>query len=79
MKLRGELIVISSSKLRAIPIVKFNSWLLEAVVSASNNNAAWQDEYIQSIKGNPRIDISFEDEALYYKGRLWIPDDLQLK
>ena len=31
------------------------------------------------MEGNPSPDISFEDEALYYKGRLWIPDDLQLK
>jgi hypothetical protein len=31
------------------------------------------------MEGNPSPDISFEDEALYYKGRLWIPDDSQLK
>ena len=31
------------------------------------------------MEGNPSPDISFEDEALYYKGRLWIPDDLQLR
>jgi hypothetical protein len=43
MKLRGEQIAISSAKLRAIPGVKFNSWLLEAVVSAANNDGAWQE------------------------------------
>jgi hypothetical protein len=79
MKLRGERIAISSAKLRAIPVVKFNSWLLEAVVSAANNDAAWQEEYVRAMEGNPSPDISFENEALYYKGRLWIPDDLQLK
>jgi hypothetical protein len=46
MKLRGERIAISSAKLRAIPVVKFNSWLLEAVLSATNNDAAWQEEYV---------------------------------
>jgi hypothetical protein len=30
------------------------------------------------MEGKPSQDISFEDEACYYKGRLWIPDDLQL-
>jgi hypothetical protein len=79
MKLRGEKIAISSSKLRAIPVVKFNSWLLEAVVSAANNDAAWQEEYVQAMDGNPSPDISFEDEALYYQCSLWIQDDLQLK
>jgi hypothetical protein len=79
MKLRGEPIAISSVKLRAIPVVKFNSWLSEAVVSTANNDAAWQEEYIQAMEGNPSPDISFEDEALYCTGRLWIPDDLPLK
>jgi hypothetical protein len=31
------------------------------------------------MEGNPSPDISFEDEALYYTGRLWIPDNLQLR
>jgi hypothetical protein len=79
MKLRGERIAISSAKLGAIPVVKFNSWLLEAVVSAASNDAAWQEEYVRAMEGNPNLDISFEDKALYYKGRLWIPDDSQLK
>jgi hypothetical protein len=79
MKLQGEPIVISSAKLRAIPVVQFNLWLLEAVLSAANNNAAWQEEYVRAMEGNPSPDISFEGEALYYKGRLWIPDNLQLK
>jgi hypothetical protein len=79
MKLRGEPIPISSAKLRSIPVVKFNSWLLEAVVSAANNNATWEEEYVRAIEGNPSPDISFEDEDLYFKGRQWILDDLQLK
>ena len=54
MKLRSEPIVISSAKLRAIiPVVKFNSWLLKAVVSTTNNDAAWQEEYIWAMEGNP--------------------------
>jgi hypothetical protein len=46
MKLRGEPIAISSAKFRAIPVVKFNSWLLDAVVSAVHNDDAWQEEYV---------------------------------
>jgi hypothetical protein len=70
MKLQGEPIAISSAKLTAIPVVKFNSWLLEAVVSTANSDAAWQEEYVQAMEGNPSPDISFEDETLYYKGSL---------
>jgi hypothetical protein len=79
MKLRGKLIAISSAILRAIPVVKFNSWLLEAVVSATNTDATWQQEYVRAMGGNLSPDISFKDEALYYECRLCIPDDLQLK
>jgi hypothetical protein len=79
MKLRGELIAISSAKLRAIPVVKFNLWLLKAVVSTANSDTAWQEEYVRAMEGNPSPDISFEDKTHYYKGRLWIPDNLQLK
>jgi hypothetical protein len=66
IKICGEPIVISSAKFRAIPVVKFNSWQLEAVVSATKDNAAWQEEYVRAMKVNPSPDISFEDEALYY-------------
>jgi hypothetical protein len=79
MKSRGERIVISSAKLRVIPVVKFTSELLEAVVSATHNDAAWQEEFVQAREGYHTPDTSFENEALYYKGRMWIPDDLQLK
>jgi hypothetical protein len=49
------------------------------VVSTTKNDAAWQEEYIQAMECNLSPDISFKDEALYYKGRLVIADDLQLK
>jgi hypothetical protein len=61
MKLRGEPIAISSAKLGAIPVVKFNYWLIEAVVSAANKDAAWQEQYVRVMEGNPSPDISFED------------------
>jgi hypothetical protein len=31
------------------------------------------------MEGNPSPDISFEEQTLYYIGRLWIPDNLLLK
>ena len=50
--LQGERIAISSAKLKAIPVVKFNSWMLEEVVITANNNASWQEEYIWAMEGN---------------------------
>jgi hypothetical protein len=65
--------------MRAIPVVKFDSWLLQAVVSAASNDAAWQEQYVRAMEGTPSPDISFEDDALYFKGRVWILDNSQLK
>jgi hypothetical protein len=31
------------------------------------------------MEGYPSPDISFKDKAHYFTGRLWIPNDLQLK
>jgi hypothetical protein len=77
MELQGEPIAISSAKLRPIPVVKFNSWLLEAVVSAANNDVACQEQYVRAMEGNPSSDISFEDKAHNYKHSLCIPEQLQ--
>jgi hypothetical protein len=30
------------------------------------------------LEGNTSLDITFKDETLYYQGRLWILDNLQL-
>jgi hypothetical protein len=48
----------------------FNSLLLEAMVSAADKDAACQDEYVRAMERSPSPVISFEDEALYYIGRL---------
>jgi hypothetical protein len=53
--------------------------LLEAVDSAANNDAAWQEDYIRATESNASQDIHFEDKVLYCKRRLWIPDDSWLK
>jgi hypothetical protein len=50
MKLQSKTIATSSVKLEAIPVVSFNSWLLEAVVSAANSNTAWEKVYVQAVK-----------------------------
>jgi hypothetical protein len=49
MKSQGERIAIYAAKLRAIPVVNLNCWLLEAVVSAATKDAAWQEEYVRAI------------------------------
>jgi len=78
MKLRDKPITISSAKLGALPVVKCNSSLVEAVVSATNDDGAWQEENFRAMERNSSPDISSEDETLSYKGRLWIPVNLQL-
>jgi hypothetical protein len=79
IKLRGEPIALSAAMLRTIPVVKCNSRLLEAVVNTANYDAAWQEEYVRAMEGNPSPDLFCENEGFYYNSRLWIPDDWLLK
>jgi hypothetical protein len=71
--------VISSAKLKAIPVVKFTLTLIEAVLSTANYDAVWLEEFIPTMEGNPDPDILFKNKFLYYSGRLWILDHLQLR
>jgi hypothetical protein len=52
--------------------------VLEAVVSAADDDAAWQEDYVRAVQDNSTSDTAFKDKVLYQKGRLWIPNDLQL-
>jgi hypothetical protein len=49
IKLQGKPIAICCTKLQAIPVAKFSSWLMEAVVRATNNDTEWQEEYLPAM------------------------------
>jgi hypothetical protein len=70
--------VILQLKLHAVPQIKFNTDLIERVVTAATEDQEWQDAYNVAKDCNPCINIAYLHEALYYKGSLWIPakDDL---
>jgi hypothetical protein len=75
----GMRIVISGSKLHAVPPIKFNTDLIEHVVTAAMQNQEEQDAYNAIKNGNPSVNIACLHRALYYKGRLQMPakDDLR--
>jgi hypothetical protein len=37
------------------------------------------EEYEKAMEGHPSDHVEYEDGVLYYKGRLFIPDSLELK
>ena len=75
----GEQVLISSARLQTIPKLKFHSELLQEVFSRGTNDEHWTAEYEKAVAGNPSENIELEGEALYYKGRLYIPDDVELR
>ena len=75
----GVRTVIAGSKLHAVPPIKFNTELMERVVTAAADDQEWQEAYNAAKDGNPSANVEYLHGALYYKGRLWIPakDDLR--
>ena len=71
--------IVSSVKLQAIPPVQFAAEFLERVVIAANSDTEWQEEYYRAMNGEPRADVTYIHGSLYYKGRLWIPDNDDLR
>jgi hypothetical protein len=79
VSVEGEQVVFSSARLTAIPKVRFTSELLEEVFNRGSEDPDWMEEYEKAMGGHPSDHVEYEDGGLYYKGRLFIPDSLELK
>ena len=71
--------MVSSAKLQAIPPIQFAAEFLERVVTAANGDTEWQEEYYRAMNGEPSADVTYIHRSLYYKGRLWIPYNNDLR
>ena len=75
----GAQVVLSSLSVQSIPKVKFHQSLLEEVFASGQQDAEWMEEYEKAMSSNASADMEYTEGSLYYKGRLYIPDSLELK
>jgi len=78
-ELRAEPIILSSQKLNAIPVVKFDKHMYPNVISSGQDDEDWLKAYDKALEAKADADITLEDEVLWFKGRLWAPDSVDLR
>jgi hypothetical protein len=57
-------IVMSGSKIHAVPLIKFNTDLIEGVVTAATPDQEWHDAYNAAKNSNPSATVEYLHEAL---------------
>ena len=76
---RVEPIILSSRILTAIPVVKFDKHMYQNVILTGQDDKDWLKAYDKALEGKADADVTLEDEVLWYKGRLWVPDSVDLR
>ena len=59
--------------------MKFHSERLERVFAQGSEDEGWREDYELAQKGTPNNGVELDNGVLYYKGRLYIPDDEDLR
>jgi len=75
----SEPIILSSQILKAIPVVKFDKHMYQDVILSGQDDEDWLKAYDRLLEGKADADVILEDEVLWYKGRLWVPDSVDLR
>jgi hypothetical protein len=52
---------------------------VKEVLELGQKESDWMEEYEGAMCANPSKDFEYEDAVLYFKGRLFIRDNLELK
>jgi len=76
---RSEPIILSSQTLNMIPVVKFDNHMYQDVVLSSQDDEDWLRAYDRVLEGKADADVTLEDEVLWNKGRLWVPNSVDLR
>src|SRR5262249_40092807 len=71
--------ISSSRKLAALPKIKFDEELLEEVRKAAKKDQDYQEEMKIAQSAERPGTHTLEDDVLYWKHRLWLPDNDDLK
>jgi hypothetical protein len=73
-----EPIIFSSQTLKAIPVFKFNKHVYQDVILSGQDDEDWLRACDRALEGKAGTDVTLEDEVLWYKGRIWVPDSVDL-
>jgi hypothetical protein len=73
-----EPLILSSQTLKAIPVVKLNRHMYQDMILSRQDVADWPKAYDIVVEGKADADITLENEVIWYTGRLWVPDIVDL-
>jgi len=60
-------------------VVKFDKHMYQDVILSGQDDEDWLKAYDRVLEGKADADVTLEDEVLWYKGRLWVPDSVDLR
>lgn len=60
-------------------MVKFDQNMYQDVILCGQDDEDWLRAYDKALQGNADADVILEDDVLWYKGRLWVPDSVDLR
>ena len=79
LEMPQEAIVCSAIQIKRLSVEKFVPQFLDKVRSLTKKDETYQEQLKNVRKGSFEKGLSEEDGLLYYKGRLWIPNDQSLR
>jgi len=53
--------------------------MYQDVILSGQDDEDWLKAYNRALKGKADEDVTLEDEVLWYKGRPWVPDSVDLR
>jgi hypothetical protein len=71
--------IIASARLTEVPVVAFSSEFLKRVMESAPDDPDWQKEYNLQHQGKPSPKMTYLAGNLYFKSRLYIPDNPDLR
>jgi len=76
---QAEPIIFSSQTLNVIPVVKFDKHMYQDVNSSGHDDENWLKAYHEAMEERVDTDVTLEDEVLWYMGRLWVSNSVDLR
>ena len=60
-------------------MVKFDNHRFQEVILSGQDPKDWLNAYARALKGRADVDVTHDDEVLWYKRRIWVPDSMDLR
>jgi hypothetical protein len=76
---RSATIVFSSQTVKIVPMVKFDKHMYQDVILSNPDDEDWLKAYDRVMAGQADADGILEDEVLWKKEMLWVPDSMDLR